>query len=165
MDVLRYAGAPDKEKKRVQYYFDYITQYNHPTQVRYRLGWQYSHPTQVQCGFLPIQDAAACSNPWRCPHSTHTCHAFPSQQGLQFLYSIVVSFFTSYFFPLQEGLQFLYDLPRALYEEIAGQLFKQASGAVLTWRRRGGVAVHFISGKCMSGFVHLTSGKCPDPST
>lgn len=38
MDVLRYAGAPDKEKKRVQYYFDYITQYNHPTQVRYRDG-------------------------------------------------------------------------------------------------------------------------------
>ena len=26
MDVLRYAGAPDTEKKRVQYYFNYITQ-------------------------------------------------------------------------------------------------------------------------------------------
>ena len=64
MDVLRYAGAPDKEKKRVQYYFDYITQYN--------------HPTQVQCGLLLIQEAATCGNPWRCPRSTHTCHAFPS---------------------------------------------------------------------------------------
>ena len=62
MDVLRYAGAPDKEKERVQEYFNYITQYNHPT---------------------------------------------------------------------NEGLQFLYDLPRALYEEIAGYLFKQVRSSVL----------------------------------
>ena len=36
--------------------------------------------------------------------------------------------------PTNEGLQFLYDLPRALYEEIAGHLFKAALGKISIFR-------------------------------
>jgi hypothetical protein len=31
MDVLRYIGIPDHERARVQAYFSYITQFNHPS--------------------------------------------------------------------------------------------------------------------------------------
>ena len=57
MDVLRYTGASEADQKRVEGYFDYVTQYSHPT---------------------------------------------------------------------NEGMQFLYELPKALYQDIAGLLFKQA---------------------------------------
>ncbi|GFH09350.1 cyclic nucleotide-binding domain-containing protein, partial [Haematococcus lacustris] len=30
MDVLRYIGLPDTQKARVQAYFTYVTQFNHP---------------------------------------------------------------------------------------------------------------------------------------
>jgi hypothetical protein len=36
--------------------------------------------------------------------------------------------------PTSEGLQFLYDLPRALYEEIAGHLFKSALRKISIFR-------------------------------
>lgn len=31
LDVLRYTGAPAEHRQRVQTYFQYITQYSHPT--------------------------------------------------------------------------------------------------------------------------------------
>ncbi|GAX77256.1 hypothetical protein CEUSTIGMA_g4702.t1 [Chlamydomonas eustigma] len=73
MDVLRYAGAPRREQKRVQYYFDYITQYNHPT---------------------------------------------------------------------NEGLQFLYDLPKALYQDVAGFLFRDALSKISIFK---GLEASFIT--------------------
>jgi hypothetical protein len=57
MDVLRYTGASEADQKRVEGYFDYVTQYSHPT---------------------------------------------------------------------NEGMQFVYELPKALYQDIAGLLFKEA---------------------------------------
>ena len=36
--------------------------------------------------------------------------------------------------PTSEGLQFLYDLPRALYEEIAGHLYKDALKKIAIFR-------------------------------